>query len=799
MRASRLSENRRRIGAIVLAVIGIGALVRLRSTCEAYGVLAVDIGLNALLVIGTAWMVARATAPGRHTTGTKPTITRNPQTLMMIGATASVLFPLLANTIERKLGEGTGTEIAYMSVLAWGGLVAAVFAKLNRTISISVVCSGFLTLFTTVSSDHQSAVYFAFLWGAVCLWWLIANHWERVESCQIDTVSSNKVRMPLAMVAGSIVFLVAAWSASGRSVMFNRLQAELMPTSGGTSISDSSARSGVGDGDAVVAARDHAASFGAVETDVFLDSPQPSLFDIFNDTFGEPVRKKKSERAIALEPRGDQSTSSRTAQSNTTTQSFTTHRSDPKRRKPLKDVASNAAMYWIGRAGERLATQRYTQFDGVEWHQTVSPTLPKLFEQKIVDRVWFGADANNGLALGPFVESNAEAIKFTKFRSNRIPAPAGVEMWHIDKVDQADFFGFSSDRCLEMPGRDFVPDYTTVRLVNRSIDLEKLLALTKMCPGVSTSEHPSASDLADDAGVLAANQLVQAWIPNPAHEWENVQLVVDRLRSEFTFERTSEPATTTRPGVARDNSADETSDVSPLQKFFASRRGNDVMFATAAAVMLREIGFRTRFVTGFYVDPKQRDRLTGQTPITTQDAHAWLEVDVGMDTWIPLEPTPGFLQPSYRVSLAYRLRQNALAIAGTCVGLIVATGCLWLSRAYLFELLCRLLSFVLPWVSDRRRVRWLVGVLDRRCRLAGMARPQSIPPREWLLQCSQKQTAAWTHALIRFFNEADRLNFGCGSSLSVEGRQACVQLWREVNTFVLRRSKSINLNGGLGC
>ena len=65
------------------------------------------------------------------------------------------------------------------------------------------------------------------------------------------------------------------------------------------------------------------------------------------------------------------------------------------------------------------------------------------------------------------------------------------------------------------------------------------------------------------------------------------------------------------------------------------------MFATAASAMLREIGFRTRFVTGFYVDPQKSDRLTGQTPITAQDAHAWLEVDVGMDTWIPLEPTPG--------------------------------------------------------------------------------------------------------------------------------------------------------------
>ena len=34
MRASRLSDNRKRVGAIALAIIAIGALVRLRSTCE---------------------------------------------------------------------------------------------------------------------------------------------------------------------------------------------------------------------------------------------------------------------------------------------------------------------------------------------------------------------------------------------------------------------------------------------------------------------------------------------------------------------------------------------------------------------------------------------------------------------------------------------------------------------------------------------------------------------------------------------------------------------------------------------
>ncbi len=364
MRASLPRLNRRRAGVILLAVISIAALIRLRLTCEAGWVIALEVAVNALLVAATAWMVAR---PARLTATSG--FARVPQLHVTIGAALCILFPLIANWVERRAGQGTGSEIAYMGVLAWGGLVTAILAKLNRTMSMSVVCSGFLTLFTTVSSDHKTAIYFAFLWGVVCLWWLIANHWERIDGCQVDSVKSSNLRAPLAIAAGSLVFIIAAWSASGRSVLFNRLTAELMPTSGGSSVNDPSARSGVGDGDAVVAARDHAAAFGAVETDVFLDSPQPSLFDMFNDQFGEPVRKKKSERAIALANRENQSSNSRSAKSNSSTQSFTTHRTTPKPRKPLKDLTSNATMFWIGRTGERLATERYDRFDGIEWHQ----------------------------------------------------------------------------------------------------------------------------------------------------------------------------------------------------------------------------------------------------------------------------------------------------------------------------------------------------------------------------------------------------------------------------------------------
>ncbi len=806
MRASRLSLDRRRSGAIVLAVISIAALVRLRSTCESLGVIAIETALHAALVGATGWIFAISKRSGTRGLTTsqrsvsegdrsgKATITRNPQTFLLIGGTVCVLFPIVANFLARQAGGGTGEEIAYLGALAWGGLVAALFAQLNRTLSISVVCSGFLTLFTTVSSDHHQAVYIAFLWGMVCLWWLIANHWERVEACQIDSVKSTNMRTPLAIIAGGLVFVIAAWTASGRSVMFSRPSLELVQTSGGSGRYDAAARSGVGNGDAVVAARDHAASFGAVDTDVFLDSPMPSLFDIFNDQFGEPVRKKKTERAIALAPRDTRSTSSRTAQSNSSTQSFTTRRSEPKPRQPLKDVRSNATMFWIGRVGERLATERYTRFDGTEWHQELQENKPTFGELKIGERVWFSTDANSGLATGPYADSVAEAVKFTRFRSNRIPTPAGVQMWHIDLVDKADFFGFTGDHCLEMPGRDHVPDYTTVRLVSRLIDREKLEALTSASTGAAIAPASSEPELPSDRGVQLAKQIAREWLPNSSSRWADVQLLVERLRSEFAFDRSGSTslakASNAEPGADPETESDTALDEgasTPLETFLMTRRGNDVMFATAAAVMLRELGFPTRLVTGFYVDPNSYDRMAGQTPITAADAHAWLEVNIGADTWIPLEPTPGYRTPTYRTTWLYLIKRNASMIAGTVVGLLSGACLLWLSRAYLFECLLRIASYFPPVVSDRRRVRFVVGVLDRRCRFAGIARPRSISPREWLLRNLALDRTPWSGSLNRFFNEADQLNYGGGGGLSAEGRKACKEIWREASTFYLRR------------
>ena len=60
----------------------------------------------------------------------------------------------------------------------------------------------------------------------------------------------------------------------------------------------------------------------------------------------------------------------------------------------------------------------------------------------------------------------------------------------------------------------------------------------------------------------------------------------------------------------------------PLATFFATRKGDCQLFATAAAMMLRARGIPARYVAGYYLDTPR----TGENLVRAWDAHAWAEV-----------------------------------------------------------------------------------------------------------------------------------------------------------------------------
>ncbi|MDO4962095.1 MAG: transglutaminase-like domain-containing protein [Eubacteriales bacterium] len=78
--------------------------------------------------------------------------------------------------------------------------------------------------------------------------------------------------------------------------------------------------------------------------------------------------------------------------------------------------------------------------------------------------------------------------------------------------------------------------------------------------------------------------------------------------------------------------------------------GNDVLFASAAVMAYRAMGFPARYAEG-YIVPAENVSLTGgasgagavrELTLTSKNAHAWAEVYVDYAGWIPIELTPGY-------------------------------------------------------------------------------------------------------------------------------------------------------------
>jgi transglutaminase-like putative cysteine protease len=74
-----------------------------------------------------------------------------------------------------------------------------------------------------------------------------------------------------------------------------------------------------------------------------------------------------------------------------------------------------------------------------------------------------------------------------------------------------------------------------------------------------------------------------------------------------------------------------------LVSFLDKKAGFCQQYAAAAAVLMRQIGLPARVVLGYtHQDPN----VDGLFPVTTADAHAWVEVYFTNIGWIPFDPTP---------------------------------------------------------------------------------------------------------------------------------------------------------------
>ena len=350
--------------------------------------------------------------------------------------------PIVFAFLCRSLGARTAFEMTALTTLGAASLAMATAGPRFR--SMSLVSSGFLTLFATSISEYPFAAAPSIIWMTVCVWHLVANHWERIEGCSPKNVRRTGGIRSVSVIAAVALLLVGGFIAKDRFGDSQRFNWGFMPTSGGSEWSDPSALSGVGTGDAVIAATSTAESFGAVDSEIFLESTESTLYDMFTDSIGEPKMKFVVEKRQSLALENLQQSHVEASKSEKGG-AFSTDRHAPEEKKHqhLDDVKQNALFQWSGETGIRLATNRYVEFDGTNWHNQGHQVGRKPIKTQVGENVWFF----DGLTKSLVFEASTDQIvsgtvKVLRLNSTRIPLPMMASGVHIKDIDRKTFFTF---------------------------------------------------------------------------------------------------------------------------------------------------------------------------------------------------------------------------------------------------------------------------------------------------------------------------------------------------------------------
>jgi len=718
---------RRRNETILLAILAILSVVPLRFFVESRGWFLTEMMLLVLL-IGIAEM-----------TRTRFALLSSSKRLTNATAFLIGILPILFAVLARQFGSPIAFEISVLSAFGTVSLCIALSATIARTQAMSLVISGFLVLFSTSISDGSRAVGLAILWMTVCVWHLVANHWEKLDLCMPDSVRSTVGLRPASVLLAVALCLLGGFLVRDRFGQSNRLAFGWMPTSGGSKWSDPAARSGIGTGDAAIAAKDHAQSFGAVESEIFLESTESTLFDMFNDMIGEPKKRKSQwERRQAMGSENLIPMHQRTAKSEKGGSSFSTDRMPPKKHHHFDDSVEAAVVQWDGPTGIRLAMERFDTFDGVEWTNSAELTDNTLLRKEIGHHVWFfDRNLESRANRNPDTVS-VNLLKVLRLSTTRLPAPMMTAGLHIKDVDRQDFFGIENDGSLFMPGRKKVPPLTVVNLASLKVMEDELIQLT--------TDHTVSGE--GDS------------------RYEQLRSIVEHLRTDFTFDRN---ATTT---------SDD-----PVTEFLHTRRGGDHMFATVAALKAREMGLRSRIVTGFYVRQDAFDLAAGHASVMPNDVHVWTEIQLSDGRWFEIEPTPGYRQPIYTPSMWLVTRRFAAAHAIEAFSIVIACVLLYLTRLIWIEWLLAG-GWSLSRLLDRhRQLRIAMQIVEIRARLIGEKRPVGLPQRDWMESIVARDVNLYDR-VQQFCDDADSSIFGGSGRID---RRCMSDVVRHLNTRTMKR------------
>jgi hypothetical protein len=719
--------------ALTLFLAGLAAVgtTALRHNAQLYPLLVwLDWLLLAALLMGLHWWDTRQWEQGATKTAERPRLLLGllPRTAWAIAGLAC--FPVIEQLIQRFFGMGDPWEVVALCCLQVASLGIGLLARTRAAAGTSVLLSSFQLLFVSFAYPVPLVMVLMALYTLTVLWWLMGNYWGRLQTQLASRTISQmpaRARVLLPLVGGlSLVLLVVGLVAPQQAlVVLNGF----MPTTGGERWGDEFARGGVGNGEILTGAKDSADTVGPVDTDVYLSSQQPSLYDMISEVYGKPSTSNEKRIDVSgdeLPEHGHERMIERAA-----SREFKTQRQGRSKKVALEERSSTALLFVRGQVPLHLRMETFAEFDGLNWTNPTSGPgrnspgnvsanpAESPFQLQFRDgTTWL---SRRGDPSRPWFSGfRRHEMQVINLDSARIPAPAALTSWHVPLIDRIDFFGLTSDDVVCMSGRDRIPILTTISLISCQVNAWQLL-----------QENCSGSQATEGAGLQLPSVHHQGW-RSLAKDWtrdcrtdgERVLRIESRLRETFEF---------IDHVVLPENCE------SAVDQFLSTGAGPDYLFATTAAMLLRELGIPARLVTGLYADQRNYDAKSQQTIFWNDDVHTWVEFSLDGSSWLTLEPTPTYRLPPRDLTLwqwaalglgrglSWCLRNWHLLL-----GLVTASCLAWRFRGKLLDWSGQLSWLATRWMPVAWQVWWCSRWLDWRLWVCGLRRPETRSQRQWL-------------------------------------------------------------------
>jgi transglutaminase-like putative cysteine protease len=636
-----------------------------------------------------------------------------------------LVLPLLAEPLVRSaFGEGFPLEMQLVNGLRILGLSLAGLSAWPKLRRLAGVVALFLALFSSAMGDQPAIPYLLAAFALTGGLWLVLEH---LTAGRADAAADSELRerVPLrlpyreAVVFGVLAATAAAVAAAGPKRVMLTL-GELVPTSGGTGNTDPFARYGVGDGPEETAG-DNAKAAGMVETDKMIEDNKDALIDAVNDMYGPPHKPRTDgERLVAAGKMDIIQNHGKLPDNRRPSRDFDTGRKGPKSDRKPGSQGTRGVFEVEGRTPLHVRSVAY---------ETYNPESGRWREGRQPNNRTFEAEGGDWMAVGNlrdgdwYAGDDRHRLKVADLKDNLVPTPAHLTRFRINKVDRPDYYQWDYEGVLALAGRKRTPPGVVVTTDCRTIDPRRLDAtvFVPTAPGGGALPHLGDVPAGDRAGL---GRLAAAWAGDRPRGWPQIDAVLTRLRTDYTLDpQTTAPA---------DHPA-------PVMWFLAeSRRGPDYQFATAAALLLRSLGYPARVCLGYYAAPAAYDPETGHTPVKKTDLHVWPEVLLRDGHWLVVEPTPGYevLPPLQSwgewaadrlAALAAFTSRNAVPLAG----LAVVAGLLVWRRRRVWDAVLTLRWAAFPGRTWRDAALRAAAVLDRRGALAGRGRRPTQSLTDW--------------------------------------------------------------------